>query len=650
MILDEKGAIDRQRILYNKISGQEGVMVRNRNRYENNGVIRRSLWEPESPPSAWTQPAKGANGVQTQLNIIKSAIDTLTSKVSEAAVRPYFNSVGGDFDTRQLIVLMQKYFDVWLDEQHAIPKSTICFRDACSYSKGVMYVDPENQSLQRIQPWQYCISPGQYDAKCVTEVGLNLGRYNPLAKFKEYEGLNPKLKKELEDDPHCVGQYDIYWDLYYGYKYEMFNGEFIHDPLKLDYEQYEGLYRRPFVEIWYNQPVNGYFPPSLADDLYSLQKQVDEILKRLDVATRNAVVGMLLVPQGSGFKASNIENGWNSYDYQPSVDGIKPEIITPAPIDMAWVDILKYYIEQAYEIAGISQVSAASKIPSNVESGKMLDSLENSESERFNMQLQQFTHFLIDCTRVAIDCFPKSKAIIDKNINGEKLTWGNVRQKRALYEIQFTPASILSKNPEEKINQISSLAAQGIIDKGLVADLLQIPDIERAESSVSASYHYCQRIIRNAIKDADYDYSETVDLQMLLRETMKMLNVMHANGDKEEYTDHVKMLMEKVLKDIQGMAILQKAAPPPPPFEPLKDYNFAGDQIDALTSIMKDVRDGQFPPTTAIAMATICYPKVPAQLWNGVFTPLENFNPIPAGQPGGRNLEPGETTPGQMPA
>ena len=63
MILDEKGAIDRQRILYNKISGQEGVMVRNRNRYENNGVIRRSLWEPESPPSAWTQPAKGANDV-----------------------------------------------------------------------------------------------------------------------------------------------------------------------------------------------------------------------------------------------------------------------------------------------------------------------------------------------------------------------------------------------------------------------------------------------------------------------------------------------------------------------------------------------------------------------------------------------------------
>jgi hypothetical protein len=246
---------------------------------------------------------------------------------------------------------------------------------------------------------------------------------------------------------------------------------------------------------------------------------------------------------------------------------------------------------------------------------------------------------------VAIDCFPKNKPIINKKTDGEKLTWGMVRDKRDLYEIQFTPASILSKNPEEKINQISALAQQGIIDKGLVADLLEIPDIERAESSVSASYHYCQRIIRNAIKEEDYDYWEGVDLQMLLRETNKQLNVMHANGDKEEYTDRVKALLEKVLKDVQGLAILQKPQPPVPPFEPLKDYQFAGDQIEALTSIIKDVRDNQIPPNTGIAMASICYPKVPSQLWNSVFTPLENFDPTPAGQPGGRPLEPGEQVP-----
>jgi hypothetical protein len=346
---------------------------------------------------------------------------------------------------------------------------------------------------------------------------------------------------------------------------------------------------------------------------------------------------MVLIPEGAGFKASDIENGYHIYPWQPTVDGAKPEFMTPPPLDMAWVTILKYFIEQSYEIAGISQVSAASKVPSNVESGKMLDSIENVESERFNMQLQQFTHFLIDCSRVAIDCFPKDKSIIEKKTDGDKLTWGKVRQSRALYEIQFTPASILSKNPEEKINQISSLAAQGIIDKGLIADLLQIPDLERAETSVSASYHYCQKIIRNAVKDEDYDYFEGVDLLTLLREANKTLNVMHANGDKEEYANRVLKLMEKVMVDIQGLALITKPSPPPTPpqpFEPLKDYNFSGDQIQAINAIIMLVRDKQIPPGTGIAVMTACFPKIPPPLLNSMFTPLETFETMPAGATG----------------
>lgn len=621
--LDENQAITRARYLYDLVNGQEGVMVRNRNRYENNGIIRKSLWEPKNPPSTYMSPAKGTNGVQTQLNVIKSCIDTLTSKVSEAAVRPYFNSIGGDFDTRNLIVQIQKYFDVWFDEQHGIPKSTMCFRDACTYSKGIMYVDPESQGLSRIEPWMYSINPGEYDSKTITEVALNFGRYVPLAKFKDYV-TNKKLKEMLEKDTHQYGKYDIYWDLYQGYKYEMFDGEFITDPLKVDYEQYGGLYRRPFVEIWYNQPMNGYFPPSMADDLYAIQKEVDEILKRMDVATRNAIVGMVLIPEGAGFKGSDIENGYHVYPYQPSVDGAKPEIVTPAPMAMEWVTILKQYMAWAYEIVGISQVSAMSKVPSNVESGKMLDSIENAESERFNQQLQQFTHFGIDCTRVAIDCFPRDKPIIEKKTSGDKLTWGQVRDKRQLYEIQFTPASILSKNPEEKFQQIQGLAQSGVIDKGMISDLLQIPDIEKAESTVSASYHYCQRIIRDAVKDDDYDYSETVNLDMLLRECIKELNVMYANGDKPEYTNRVKKLMHTVLDKIQGLAVLQKPQPPQAPFEPLRDYSFDAGQTKAL----QELASSALPPGTKIAIATAAYPKIPPELLNSMFTPLDTAPPV----------------------
>lgn len=624
-ILNEDTVIQRARFLYNKVNGQEGVMVRNKNRYENNGMIRRSLWEPNLPPSVFSTPAKGSNGVQTQLNIIKSIVDTLVSKVSEAAVRPYFNAINGEYDTHQLIKQIQNYFDVWFDEQHALPKATDCFRDACLFSKGIMYIDAENQSLSRVQPWMYCIDPSEHEAGAVSEVEINYGRYTPLAKFKN-SIENKKLLKDLEEDNHIIGQYDIYYDLYQGYKYELFNGNLIRDPLPLDYTQYGGLYRRPFVEMFYSRPLIGYFPPSLADDLYTIQREIDELSKRIDLATRNAIIGMILVPEGNGFKASDIENGIGIYPYQASVDGARPEILTPSPISSEFIELLNSYIERAYELAGISQISAMSKIPSNVESGKMLDSIENAESDRFNTQLQQFTHFLIDCSRVAIDCFPKDKPIISKKTDGEKLTWGDLQDKRDLYEVQFTPASVLSKNPEEKINIINSLAQQNLISKGMITDLLQIPDLESVESSISASYHYCQKIIDNAIKSEDYDYSPTVNLQMLLEEITKQLNIMLANGDNEKYITRIRKLLQKVFDDIQGLAIFNKPVQPPQnqPFEPLRDYGMDAGQIKSLMDIIQSVVSGSLPIASAIPLVTTAFPKIDQKLLGSMFQPLDN--------------------------
>ena len=63
-------------------------------------------------------------------------------------------------------------------------------------------------------------------------------------------------------------------------------------------------------------------------------------------------------------------------------------------------------IKKAYELEGISEMSAQSKKPADVESGKAMQTLEDIESDRFNVQLQRFTHFLVDVSRLCIDVFP----------------------------------------------------------------------------------------------------------------------------------------------------------------------------------------------------------------------------------------------------
>jgi len=55
----------------------------------------------------------------------------------------------------------------------------------------------------------------------------------------------------------------------------------------------------------------GLFAPSLADDLYTIQKQIDELVKRIDTATRNAIIMIGLIPESSGLKPTALETGWN---------------------------------------------------------------------------------------------------------------------------------------------------------------------------------------------------------------------------------------------------------------------------------------------------------------------------------------------------
>ena len=126
-----------------QVSAREGKYIRNMNRYANNGARREDLWTPYVWPQGYVTAAMGTDGVQTQFNFTKSAVDTFVSKISGANVRPYVLPIAGDYDTGRIAQSLQHYFDVWLDEQHAYPKSVMCMRDAAIFEYGVAGLDTD---------------------------------------------------------------------------------------------------------------------------------------------------------------------------------------------------------------------------------------------------------------------------------------------------------------------------------------------------------------------------------------------------------------------------------------------------------------------------------------------------------------------------
>ena len=623
--MDETKLRAKMNELYAKCSEQEGKYVINYSRYVWNGARRDDLWNPRTPSKAFGQPAKGTDGIQTQFNLGKSCVDTFTSKISSAATRPHFSTINGDYDSRKVAKELQRGCDIWMDEQHALPKSTMCLRDAAIFQLGVMHVNAETKSLEVVHPWEYNIDPVEYAAGALTRCQW-YRKYFPLAHFKESLS-NKKLKTLLDKDPQTQGEYTIYWDLYDGYKYELFDGEFIHDGIKLDYELYGGLYRRPFVEIFYTKPLKGLYSSSMMDDLFPIQKQLDALITRLDTATRNAVLGLVLTDADGGIKPSNIQNGYQIYSCPAEK---QPVFIAPTPINAQYIELAKWYMDEAYNLIGIPKLDAQAKAPANLDSGKALDTMEDIASERFNMQLQQYVHFTVDCVRVAIDCFPKGDKIISSKIAGDSPTWGDARKARDKYQLQESAASILSKDPQEKANQVMTLQSMNLIDADTARENMNLPDLEGVYSSSGASYEHCQMIIQRAIEDYDLDYAETVNLNMLMKEAVKTLNMMYANGDNLKYIDRVSDLIIKVAADIKALGHYAKPQPPAAAFEPLREYALDAGQVVALSNLAKDVHSGALNVESAVAIATVSFPKVPPQSFAQMFEA-----PQPQGMPAG---------------
>jgi hypothetical protein len=620
--MDEKEARNRIGRLASRNSAREAKYIRSYNRYVNNGERRESIWDVDTIPISYVTQAVASNGIQTQINIIRSIIDTIVSKISQANVRPYFLPVNGLWDTIRLCREIQNKFDIWLDEQHAYPKAVQAFRNATIFDYGVVYVNPESDSLTLVKPWEYYLDPDAYNSGTIPECGYRQKHF-PLAGLKDKID-NPNIKAMLDDDPFQTMEYTQYWDLYNGQKYEFAGQYLLHDVEKLDYEQYGGLYRRPFVEIYYSKPIRGFWSDSLTDNLYPIQKQIDEIVMRLDVAYRNSIQKLIFVASNpGGVKASMIGNGVEIYGVPPTEVGKMVEVVMPAPVDKGWVDGLEFYINKAYEIAGISQLSAQSKAPANLDSGKALDTMEDIESDRFNTQLQQFTHYLVDIARVKIDCSPKGMEIIKDKKTKTKITWGDARKIKNEYKLQFSAASSLSKNPEEKRNEIEFLKANGILMQEDIPSLYDMPDLDRAHSKSTAAYDHCQKIIYRAVEDDDIDYDESVNINMLFRESIEMKNQLCASDENDEYINRLDKLIEKIYEDMTTVGkSLQPPAPPPPApvIPPISQSAFDSGQVSGLINVAEAVKSGTLSKEQAAAIITGAYPKIDPAIVSNIIT------------------------------
>lgn len=539
---------------------------RNFNRYSNNGRRSEDVREQYGNALSFHDVTAGEDtGTVPNINVIRSAIDTHVSKLSELKVRPFFNPLVGTFKTRKTCRNAQVYFDEFYDAEDVYRKAIQTVRYADIFEVGHLWVDEEERKIKQLPPWEYFVDAAEYHYGRLSRCLVEQKQY-PLIwlreKIKAYGGRDDLLAR-LAREPGAKVERAIYYDLIEKKRYTFADTLLIgEDAIEYDIPPVATLYRE--------EPIKGAFSVSMADDLYTVQRQIDMLCQRISLAVALSPAMTIFVPEGSQVKSSMVSNQIGQVlDYRP-IPGTEAGVVvaTPRPIDPAYVSMLEFWIRTGYEMLGISQLSAMAKKPSGLNSGVALQTVEDVESERHNPILQSYIRLLMDLAKIAIEVFPEGEEVLPRKSGRAQIKWSDIKRERKAFSIQFSASSSLSKDPKVKMEQIEKLISMQIINPALAASLLEFPDLEGAYSITSSSYDYCQRIIERAVEENRYDFYEVVNVQQLFGEVANTLLRLDANEEKPEVLDRLVKLLAITKDKMDGINEILNPPPPPPPPPP----------------------------------------------------------------------------------
>lgn len=472
------------------------------------------------------------------MNVIKSVIDSLVSKLSNQKVRPYFNAINGDWNTKRTVRNVQQYFDILFDNQKINKKIATAFKLSCIMGKGYIFVNPITYEITSLPA--HCVSTLQCEERYGKAEHALIRFLNfPTSKLAEY-GID-----------YNGNTFKCTFQMYISTaekKIALLVNSAVAKEYKYDHDAL------PLVSLFFTSPVFGTNTTSIVQELDGIQTQIDFINSQISAATQISPANQTFVIEGSNLNPKDLTNKAGTVYGIKMPPGVNtPPVVSIAPrmFDPQWQQMLDYYKKTAYEMIGVSELSSMSKKPSGLDSGVALQTMEDIESDRFETQVDHYINAFVDLAKLLIEILPDDEDILPESLNTSSLKWKDIKKQSDLFKVQYSAASSLSKDPAEKIKQIMQLTQIGLITPDKVARYLDMPDLEDAYHNASAVADGVSQCITRAIEEEDYSVPDWVSYENLAQEITVTQNELYSSLTDDKKNN------EKVFEAIKRLTMLE---------------------------------------------------------------------------------------------
>jgi hypothetical protein len=505
------------------------------------------------------------------LNVVASCVDTAASKIAKAKPRPMALTIGGDWSLQEKAKKLTKYLDGAISQMKLYEHMQRSFIDSGIFGTGEVKFFKEDGRVkcERVIIDEIIID----DADAIYGNPFQRHQTKYMSKdvlaemFPKHadkilaaqSGLPPEIQSKYALDVVKVIES---WKL----PSAKGAGDGLHSISIENATLFSKKYTRsrfPFVTQRWKQKITGFFGMGIAEELLGIQLAINKRLYTVDRAQDLMCVPRIWVENNSMVNTGHINNDIGAIG---KYTGTPPQISTwPAmpPEVYQWIESL---YAKAYEIIGISQLSATSRKPDGLDSGTALRTYQDVESDRFQLVAQRYEEdhmeaadLIVELTRELAAEGKDPYVTVKDGKEVQVLRWKDVDLKEDPYELRIFPTSLLPTQPAGKLQTVQELVQAGFIEKDMAMSLLDFPDFDAALSNMLSSYNLIKKMLFTMIDKGEYQSPEPF---MKLPQALTMAQNYYLQCRYDDVPEPKLELIRRFMSDVQ--ALMEQAQPPQP--------------------------------------------------------------------------------------
>lgn len=526
-------------------------------------------------------------------NVVYACTDTLVSKAAQEKPKPVYQGNDSHYKERRLAKQMNDFIQGEFYRAKAYELGVLALRDSCILGNGFLKVYPqiERDSKGKAIKGKVCLertletellvdyndayygSPRNLIQKKLVDRGVMLSmlpedKADIILKAHHGNVDNTPLSTDTISDQFIIAEG---WHLPSSpdaddgrHVWVCSAGVLLDEPWTKE--------RFPFIKWSYNPNVVGWFAQGLAEILMPGQM---EIYKALIIASQSLElmgVPRILIDEFSAILETAFNNNIGTII---KYNKVKPEFVNAEANNPELYEWIKWNIENCFQMAGISSLSATGQKPAGLNSGEAQRQYIDIQSDRFTALMRRnqeaYTELAMEMTHCAADIKKETGSyltVFPSKDGTREVDLPDIDVLDNTFIFQIGEESSLPTDPAGRQAALSERLAAGEISLQEFRRLTPFPDLKQSDSLANALEDRILCALDAIIDDGEKGYLKNVPDAFILDPTHMATRLTVNYINKYSVTDIEDEKIQLLRDYFTAIQNLEVQANPPPPVMP----------------------------------------------------------------------------------